>query len=244
MSFEPFIPQAEPYNPAHDDDIPTAQPVPGAPATNEVPDYGAFAEEQRAAWDENRRRWERPHPDVASGGRGGGGRGGRRERRQQRRSRQGTGRSTPPVFQRAGRRHRHGWPLCRCAFRIVRGAVKLPFFAASVVVCLPVSAVGAMVAAASAPFYPCSRRAARVFRRGQHLLIAPCRAGALWGEPFAPKGGFCDRIVARQNARYEDERTADGLPMNPSMSAAKKCCHGTGFFDIVCCCWPRACMMG
>ena len=152
---QPFIPQAQPYNPAHDDDIPTAQPAephahhpsharsapPSAPpASSAVPDYGAFAEEQRAAWNENRRGWP-THDDEQQPPR-------RKRRRHPRGSRgsRGHDNSSPPVYQEGRPRS-----LCGCVFRLVRGAVKLPFFLATTAVCLPASAVGAVMLAVSAP---------------------------------------------------------------------------------------------
>ena len=100
------------------------------PASAAVPDYGAFAEEQRAAWNENRRGWP-THDDEQQPPR-------RKRRRHPRGSRRGHDHSSPPVYQEGRPRS-----LCGCVFRLVRGAVKLPFFLATTAVCLPASAIGA-----------------------------------------------------------------------------------------------------
>lgn len=230
MDPEPFIPRAEPYNPHDDENIPTAEPAgpapapsappkpapkprsdqrsvppsaPNAPSSASVPDYGAFAEEQRAAWEDNRRQWGTgPPPERHDHGP-------RRQRRSRnsRDRRRGRPPSSPPRLQGGGRSP----SLCGCVFGLVRAVVKLPFFVAATAVTLPASIAGAVLLAASAPFVCCSAHAAGGYRCGRELLVLPCRAGTLLGEPFAPRGGLCDRLVARQHARNHDDALGRAL---------------------------------
>ena len=68
-----------------------------------------------------------------------------------------------------------------------------------------------MLLVAAAPVACCSESARCGYRTGRAWLVAPCRAGALLGAPFAPRGGLCDRLVARQDARNYDEMGRDTL---------------------------------